>query len=91
MTEQVLAEIDRDYFDVVIMNYANPDMVGHTGVLKAAVQAVQTLDKYIIKVVDRVLDKGGVVLITADHGNCELMVCPETGSPFTATPLTWFP
>jgi len=84
LTMRTLEELDRDYYDVIIMNYANPDMVGHTGVLKAAVKAVQTVDECLKKVVDRVLEKEGTVIITADHGNCECMVCPETGNPFTA-------
>lgn len=84
VTEKVLQELDRDYYDVVILNYANTDMVGHTGVLEAAVEAVKTVDDCLRQVVDRVLSKNGIVLITADHGNCEMMVSPETGSPFTA-------
>ena len=83
VTTRVLNEIERDYYDVIIMNYANPDMVGHTGILEAAVEAVKTVDECLSQVVDLVLDKGGCVLITADHGNCEMMVSPE-GSPFTA-------
>jgi 2,3-bisphosphoglycerate-independent phosphoglycerate mutase len=84
VTQRVLEELDRDYYDVVILNYANADMVGHTGVLEAAVEAVKTVDDCLGQVVDRVLNKNGTVLITADHGNCEMMVSPETGSPFTA-------
>lgn len=84
VTEKVLQELERDYYDVVILNYANTDMVGHTGVLEAAVKAVKTVDICMQQVVDRVLQKNGIVLITADHGNCEMMVSPETGSPFTA-------
>jgi 2,3-bisphosphoglycerate-independent phosphoglycerate mutase len=84
VTQKVLEQIDRDYYEVIIMNYANPDMVGHTGVLDAAVQAVKTVDDCLQQVVDKVHKKGGTVLITADHGNCEMMICPETGSPFTA-------
>jgi 2,3-bisphosphoglycerate-independent phosphoglycerate mutase len=84
VTDKLLQELDRDYYDVVILNYANADMVGHTGVLEAAVKAVKTVDECLQKVVDRVLSKDGIVLITADHGNCEMMVSPETGSPFTA-------
>lgn len=84
VTDKLLQELERDYYDVVVLNYANPDMVGHTGVLEAAVKAVQTVDQCLNEVVDRVLGKNGIVLITADHGNCEMMVSPETGSPFTA-------
>lgn len=84
LTRRVLEELERDYYDVVIMNYANPDMVGHTGVLEAAVQAIKTVDKCLHQVVSKVLEKKGCVILTADHGNCEMMVCPETGVPFTA-------
>jgi 2,3-bisphosphoglycerate-independent phosphoglycerate mutase len=84
ITARTLAEIDRDFYDVIIMNYANADMVGHTGVMDASVQAIKTLDECLAQVVQRVLEKRGVALITADHGNAEQMVCVETGSPFTA-------
>jgi len=84
VTARTLEEIDRDFYDVIIMNYANPDMVGHTGVLEAAVQAIKTVDDCFHQVVQKVLQKQGVVLVTADHGNAEMMVCPETGNPFTA-------
>ncbi|NLB52022.1 MAG: 2,3-bisphosphoglycerate-independent phosphoglycerate mutase [Syntrophomonadaceae bacterium] len=84
LTERVIQEIDRDYYEVIILNYANADMVGHTGILDAAIQAVKTVDHMMAQVVEAVLAKDGAVLITADHGNCEMMVCPTTGSPFTA-------
>ncbi|MEA1962176.1 MAG: 2,3-bisphosphoglycerate-independent phosphoglycerate mutase [Bacillota bacterium] len=84
LTARMLEELDKDTYDVCIMNYANPDMVGHTGVLEAAIEAVHTVDECLIQVVDKVLEKQGTVLITADHGNCEEMVSPETGFPFTA-------
>lgn len=76
--------MDRDYYDVIIMNFANPDMVGHTGVMDAAVTAVQVVDDCLGQIVQRILEKEGTCLITADHGNCEMMVCPVTGSPYTA-------
>jgi 2,3-bisphosphoglycerate-independent phosphoglycerate mutase len=84
ITERVLQEIDRDYYDVVIMNYANPDMVGHTGILEAAVQAVQTIDKCLIQVVNKVREKKGKIIITADHGNCEMMIDSVNECPLTA-------
>ena len=71
-------------YDVVILNFANPDMVGHTGVLEAAVKAIKAVDKCVKVLVDTVLSLDGSVLITADHGNAELMVDPETNAPFTA-------
>lgn len=84
VTDRVLLEMDRDYYDVIIMNFANPDMVGHTGVMDAAVTAVQVVDDCLGQIVQRILEKEGSCLITADHGNCEMMVCPVTGSPYTA-------
>lgn len=84
ITQRVLQEIDRDFYDVVIMNYANPDMVGHTGVLEAAVKAVQTIDACLIQVVNKVREKNGKAIITADHGNCEMMVDEANGCPLTA-------
>ncbi|HBK54385.1 MAG TPA: 2,3-bisphosphoglycerate-independent phosphoglycerate mutase, partial [Syntrophomonas wolfei] len=84
VSKRVIREIERDFYDVVIMNYANPDMVGHTGILEAAVKAVKAVDECMIEVVRLVREKEGITLITADHGNCEMMVCPQTGNPFTA-------
>ena len=72
----------KDY-DLVILNYANPDMVGHTGVVEAAVKAVQTIDDGVRQVVEETLRLGGKLLITADHGNCEFMRNAD-GSPHTA-------
>ena len=72
----------RDY-DLVILNFANPDMVGHTGVVEAAVKAVETIDEGVRQVVEETLRLGGSLLITADHGNCEFMI-NEDGSPHTA-------
>lgn len=84
VTQRVLTEIDRDVYDVIIMNYANPDMVGHTGIIEAAIEAIHTVDQCLPRVVERVLAHDGVALITADHGNCETMQCPVTGGAFTA-------
>jgi 2,3-bisphosphoglycerate-independent phosphoglycerate mutase len=72
----------KDY-DLVILNYANPDMVGHTGVIEAAVKAVKTIDDAVRQVVEETLRLGGRLLITADHGNCEFMRNSD-GSPHTA-------
>ena len=83
VTEKVLQEIDKDKFDVIILNFANCDMVGHTGVLEAAEKAVKAVDECLLKVVNKILSKGGNALITADHGNAEKMIA-EDGSPFTA-------
>ena len=83
VTEKVLAEIENDCPDTIILNYANCDMVGHTGVFEAAVKAVEAVDHCMMQVVDKVVSKGGVCLITADHGNAEKLV-DEEGKPFTA-------
>jgi len=81
VTDNVLARI-ADY-DLIILNFANPDMVGHTGVIPAGVIAVETIDECVSRIVPAVLKLGGACLITADHGNCELMRNPD-GSPNTA-------
>ena len=83
VTDKVLEEIATDKFDVIILNFANCDMVGHTGVLDAAVEAVDTVETCVQRVVDAVLAKGGVALITADHGNADMMIA-DSGEPFTA-------
>ena len=84
VTEKLLEALDTNKYDVVILNYANCDMVGHTGVMEAAVKAVEAVDTCIGKVADKVDSMGGVMLITADHGNAEQMVDPVTGDVFTA-------
>ena len=83
VTDKVLEEIASDKFDVIILNFANCDMVGHTGVLEAAVKAVTTVDTCMKKIIDAVLEKGGSCLITADHGNADKMIADD-GEPFTA-------
>ncbi len=83
VTDRVEAEIARDYYDVIILNFANCDMVGHTGVLAAAEKAVHTVDECVMRVVNAVLSKGGHLFITADHGNADVMIA-EDGTPFTA-------
>ena len=81
VTRTVLAKLG--YYDLVILNFANPDMVGHTGVVEAAIKAVETIDDAVRQVVGRTLELGGKLLITADHGNCEYMR-NQDGSPNTA-------
>ncbi|BDF59418.1 2,3-bisphosphoglycerate-independent phosphoglycerate mutase [Christensenellaceae bacterium] len=76
--------IESQQYDVMILNFANCDMVGHTGIFDAAVRAVRAVDECVGKVVDAILSVGGDVLITADHGNAEIMIDPQTGGPFTA-------
>lgn len=81
VTDEVLARIAK--FDLIILNFANPDMVGHTGVVAAGIKAVETIDECIARIVPEVLAHGGACLITADHGNCEQMRNAD-GSPNTA-------
>ena len=83
VTEEAVDRIKSGKYDVVILNFANCDMVGHTGVFDAAVKAVETVDECVGKVVSAVTEMGGIALITADHGNAEQMM-DEEGNPFTA-------
>lgn len=83
VTQALLAELDKDKFDVIILNFANPDMVGHTGVLAAAIKAMEKVDECVGRVVEKVQSLGGSVCITADHGNLEHMVEAD-GQPNTA-------
>ena len=71
---KLLKRIETDEYDMIILNFANPDMVGHTGIFEAAKAAIEAVDKCLGKVVDKVLEKDGTVFITADHGNAEQMV-----------------
>ena len=80
----MLRRIASDAYDLMILNYANGDMVGHTGSLPAAIKAVEVVDECVGRVVDAVLERGGAWIVTADHGNCEQMIDPETGGPHTA-------
>ena len=82
--DKVVEEIKSGKFDVIILNYANCDMVGHTGVFDAAVEAVQAVDTCVGKTVDAILEMGGVAMITADHGNADQMLEDDGVSPFTA-------
>ena len=84
LTDRVVSEIASRAYDVIIMNIANPDMVGHTSVMKAAVEAVRDTGEAIAKILAAVETVDGVALITADHGNCELMFDPATNQPHTA-------
>lgn len=84
LLEKVLEKINEDKYDFIVVNFANPDMVGHTGVMEAAVKAVETVDNCVGKLVDKIVEIGGSAIITADHGNAELMSDPETGKVVTA-------
>ncbi len=83
LTEAVIRRIAEENDDFILVNYANPDMVGHTGVLEAAIRAVETVDECAGRLVQAVQEKGGVALVTADHGNCERMIDHQTGEPHT--------
>lgn len=94
VTDELINRLDSDKYDMIILNFANPDMVGHTGVIEAAVKAIETVDICLGKVVAKVLEKDGSVFITADHGNAEMMIDFSTGKPFTAhttepVPFVW--
>lgn len=84
VTEKVVEAIENDRYDCIILNFANTDMVGHTGSLDAAIKAVETVDKCVGKIVTLVEEKQGNLLITADHGNAEQMIDYKTGEPHTA-------
>ena len=84
VTEKALEYIEADKTDVIILNFANCDMVGHTGIMDAAKVAVRTVDECVGKLVDAITAKGGKVVITADHGNADQLIDPVTGGPFTA-------
>lgn len=95
VTEKIVEAIESGHFDVIISNYANCDMVGHTGDFCAAVKAVEAVDQALSKIVEALRKVGGELLVTADHGNVEQMKDPETGQPFTAhtvspVPLLYF-
>ena len=84
VTKELLKRLATDKYDMIILNYANPDMVGHTGVFEAAKKAIETVDECLGKVVESVLGKDGTVFITADHGNSEQMIDFSSGKPMTA-------
>ncbi len=84
LADRCVEAIESRRFDFILINFANPDMVGHTGVEAAAIKAVETVDACLGRLVDAVDAVGGAMLVTADHGNCELMRDPETGGPHTA-------
>ena len=82
--EKMVEAIKSGKYDVIITNFANPDMVGHTGIVEAAVKAVETIDECVGKVVDAIKEVDGQMFICADHGNAEQLIDYETGEPFTA-------
>ena len=84
VTEEAVKRIQSGKYGAMILNFANCDMVGHTGVMEAAEKAVKTVDECGGRVVDAILAMGGKAIVTADHGNADQMIDPETGDPFTA-------
>ncbi len=84
LTDKAVRAIRSGQYDLVVLNFANPDMVGHTGNLQAAIRAVETVDEGLGLIMEEVHAMGGALLVTADHGNCELMRDPTTGGPHTA-------
>ncbi|MGN0299051.1 MAG: 2,3-bisphosphoglycerate-independent phosphoglycerate mutase [Lachnospiraceae bacterium] len=84
VAEKLVDAIKADKYDVIIINFANPDMVGHTGVQAAAIKAVEAVDECVGKAVDALKEVGGIMFICADHGNAEQLIDYETGEPFTA-------
>ena len=73
VTDNLLEELNKDYLDFVVINFANGDMVGHTGVYEAAVTAVEFMDKCLKRIYDKIKEIDGTLIITADHGNCDVM------------------
>ncbi|MGB4589443.1 MAG: 2,3-bisphosphoglycerate-independent phosphoglycerate mutase [Clostridiaceae bacterium] len=84
VTTKVIEAMDKEDYGLVILNYANPDMVGHTGIMKAVVAALEDIDMNMKKVIDKVLEMDGTVFVTADHGNAEQLIDYVTGGPMTA-------
>lgn len=84
VTENLLNAIKSDAYDLIVVNYANPDMVGHTGDVDAAIKACESVDEGLAQVVEAIHEMGGAMIVCADHGNCETMIDPETGGPHTA-------
>jgi len=84
LTAKAVTAINSGAYDFIVLNFANPDMVGHTGVLTAAIKAVEAVDAGLGAIADALAAQGGAMLVTADHGNCEMMRDPETGGPHTA-------
>ena len=91
LTDRAVEAIESGKFSLIVLNFANPDMVGHTGVLKAAIKACETVDTCLGRIVQALDKKKGALIVTADHGNCETMRDPETGEVHTAHTLNLVP
>jgi 2,3-bisphosphoglycerate-independent phosphoglycerate mutase len=84
LTDKAVNAINSGKYDLIVLNFANPDMVGHTGSLPAAIKAVETVDAGLGRIADAIQKSGGALVVTADHGNCEMMRDPQTGGPHTS-------
>jgi 2,3-bisphosphoglycerate-independent phosphoglycerate mutase len=84
LTDKAVTAINSGKYDLIVLNFANPDMVGHTGSLPAAIKAVETVDAGLGRIADAIQKSGGALVVTADHGNCEMMRDPKTGGPHTS-------
>ena len=91
LTDKAVAAIASGKYDLIVLNYANPDMVGHTGSLPAAIKAVETVDAGLGRIAEAIQKSGGALIVTADHGNCEMMRDPQTGGPHTSHTLNPVP
>ncbi len=91
VTDKLVDAITGGAFDLIIVNYANGDMVGHTGILEAAIKAAETIDASLARLETAVMESGGVMLVCADHGNCEQMIDPENGGAHTQHTLNLVP
>ena len=91
LTDKAVEAIKSGKYDLIVLNYANPDMVGHTGSLSAAIKAVETVDTGLGKIANAIQSMGGALLVTADHGNCEMLIDPETGGTHTSHTLNPVP
>ena len=91
LTQTLIEELRKNTYDVIILNFANPDMVGHTGVFEATIKAVETVDRCLGEIVEELQKMNGTLLVTADHGNAEEKIDPKTELPLTAHSTNWIP
>jgi 2,3-bisphosphoglycerate-independent phosphoglycerate mutase len=89
LTDKAVEAIASGKYDLIVLNYANPDMVGHTGSLQAAIKAVETVDAGLGRIAEAIRNAGGALLVTADHGGCELMRGPRGGPHTSHTTNRW--
>lgn len=84
VTEELIEALDEDKYDLIVLNFANPDMVGHTAIMEAVIKALETVDSCLGRIVDKILEKGGKAIVTSDHGNSEELIDEKTGGIITA-------